>query len=65
MTLSEIEIALAALRERFGDVEVNEATPEYGYRPFTKQSFDAFLKPERTIYPDGRPDRIDWVMGNH
>lgn len=65
MRLSEIEQALAMLREQFGDVEVYEATPEYGTKPTTKESFESFVKFETTIYKDGRPDKLELVMGHH
>ena len=66
MKLSEVEAALAALRQQYGDVEVNEAMPEYGFIPFTVESFASFVRFETTTYPnDDRPDKIDFVMGRH
>lgn len=65
MKLSEMEAALATIREQFGDVEINEAVQEYGHKPFTNESFAAFVNFETSMYRDGRPDERNLVMGHH
>ena len=65
MTISELEQVLAGWRKCFGDVEVNEALHEYGWRPLTAESVETFIRIETITYRDGRPTERNLVIGRH
>lgn len=64
MKLSELETVLADLRGQIGDVEVNEALPEYGWKPITEESVGCLIRVE-TSQARGEATTQELVIGRH